>query len=138
MREELRKMEALFPMATRQTVAIRHAMIEMLSFVNAVKASLASSKMVGSVAQDPTPDRVEDTPLFAGQVMTQPDEFVPAQEWKEMWTGERIAAVPVKKITPQEEQRMLASLRRAGDHSLDAQEPDHDRHVAVEPEGGNH
>ena len=120
MRKLVGQLEELNPNMTRLTVSIRHAMIEMLSFVNAVRTSLAAQRMVGEVPQVPPLESVEDTPLFAGKPMSvrlgakfQEDQVKP-EEWQEIWTGERIAAVPAKL-----EKRMEQSRHRAGDHTQD-------------------
>lgn len=122
MREHVRRMEELYPKAVAVTMAIRHSMIEMLSFVNAIRNGLGAKRMVGEASQGVAQKSVEDTPLFAALPMSarcgseaRKDELATAQEWKEIWTGDRIAKVPDPK-------KVEASLHRAGDHTQDREE----------------
>ncbi|GAA5139290.1 hypothetical protein GCM10023213_19740 [Prosthecobacter algae] len=118
MREHVRRMEELYPKALVVTMAIRHSMIEMLSFVNAIRNGLGAKRMVGEASQGVAQKSVEDTPLFAALPMSargSSETLATAQDWKEIWTGDRIAKVPDPK-------KVEASLHRAGDHTQDREE----------------
>jgi hypothetical protein len=108
MRAALSRIEHSAPQLTALTLAVRHQMIVLNSQVQALKTTVAAERMTGAQPQVPRQASIEELPIFAhGHVLTALEV-------------DAIATHPV--VTGKPAVRMLSSLHRAGDHTLDEEE----------------